>query len=151
PSKVALFEEAVRLADTHGDAWRGYNLRHGLIHAATFGGHPEKALVAFTWCLAHCDPEFEGRLGHDMLWKYKWIADHLVNFPQIPRAQIESVFEDMTRRYRKAGAGMRTLHKLRSSAALDMGERALAVKHHQAWRRAARDAASDCAACDCNH
>src|SRR6266540_2526844 len=74
PSKIALLEEAVRLADTHGDGYRGYEVRQQLIHTATFGGYPEKALVAFTWCLAQCDREREGRLDYTMMWKYKWEA-----------------------------------------------------------------------------
>ncbi len=151
PSKIALLEEAVRVADTHGDGYRGYEVRQQLIHTATFGGYPEKALVAFTWCLAQCDREREGRLDYTMMWKYKWVANRLVNFPQIPREQMESVFEDMAKRYRKAGAAMRAVHKIRCTAAMDMGERATAVKYHRAWQRSVRDMSSDCPACDRNH
>ena len=46
PAKVALLEEAVRLADTHGDVGEGFRARQELIRAATFGGLPDRVLVA---------------------------------------------------------------------------------------------------------
>ena len=55
PSKLALLEEAIRLADTHQDAALGDEIRADLVRAATFSGYPEKALVAFSWRLAQAD------------------------------------------------------------------------------------------------
>ena len=55
PEQVALAEEAVRLADAHGDVELGFQARELLIEAGAFAGFPEKALVAFTWNLAQCD------------------------------------------------------------------------------------------------
>src|SRR4028118_2006681 len=54
-SKIMLLEEAVRLADICGDFALQYDARDYLINAATFGGAPEKALVAYSWCLAQYD------------------------------------------------------------------------------------------------
>jgi hypothetical protein len=151
PAKVMLLEEAVRLADSSGDAELGFDVRQDLIHAATFGGYPEKALVAFTWCLAHCDRDQGGQLGHGMLWKYKWIGNALPEFPQIPLGQIHGVLDDMARRYEKAGMSLRAVHKLRCGLAMGMGDREAARAHHRAWQQAPVDSVSDCAACERNH
>ena len=151
PAKVMLLEEAARVADTHGDAELGFVARQDLIHAATFGGYPEKALVAFTWSLAHCDRAEGGQLGHSMLWKYKWIANVLPEFPHITLAQIGGVLDDMTARYEKAGMSLRAVHKLRCGTAMGMGDRSAARAHHRAWQQAPADAVSDCAACERNH
>jgi len=151
PTKVMLLEEAVGVADTHGDAELGFEVRQDLIHAATFGGYPEKALVAFTWSLAYCDREQSGQLGHGMLWKYKWIANALPEFPHITLTQIHGVLDDMTARYAKAGMSLRAVHKLRCGLAMGMGDRAAARAHHRAWQQAPADSVSDCAACERNH
>ncbi len=150
PAKVALLEEAVRLADAHGDAALAYDVRHDLIHAATFGGRPETALVAFSWCLAHCDRERDGRLDHGMLWKYKWVAGALYKFAHIPLEQVHSVLDDVARRYEQAGMSVRAVHKLRCGLAMHAGDRESARRHHRAWQRAAADSVSDCPACERN-
>jgi hypothetical protein len=151
PARLMLLEEAVRLADSAGDAELGFDVRQELIHAATFGGYPEKSLVAFTWCLAQRDRDHGGQLGHGMLWKYKWIGNALPEFPQIPLGQIHGVLDDMSRRYEQAGMSLRAVHKLRCGLAMGMGDREAARAHHRAWREAAVDSVSDCPACERNH
>ena len=150
PAKVLVLEEAVRVADTHGDAELGFEVRQDYIQAATFGGYPEKALVAFTWCLAHCD-RAGGLLDHTMLWKYKWIGNALAELPHVPLAQINAVFDDMTARYDRAGISLRAVHKLRCGLAMGMGDHAAARLHHRAWQQTPADSVSDCAACERNH
>ena len=148
PSKLALLEEAVRLADTHQDVPLGDAVRDDLIRTATFSGHPEKALVAFSWRLAQSDRDPEQFPEDDLLWEYKWIADSLMNFPQITRTQIEETLDDMTQRYQRSGAGMRAIYKLRWQAAVDMCEPAAARKFYRLWEKTPRDWNSDCAACE---
>ncbi len=77
PAKVVLLEEAIRLADTHGDLELGFDLRENLIEACTFCGLGEKSLVAFIWCLGQCDRHPERFSQDDLLWKYKWIITAL--------------------------------------------------------------------------
>lgn len=86
PSKLALLEEAVRLADTHQDVELGDEVRADLIRTATFCGYPEKALVAFSWRLAQSDRDPKSFPETDLLWEFKWITDSLPGFPQIAQA-----------------------------------------------------------------
>ena len=74
PSKLALLEEAVRLADVHQDVALGDEVRSDLIRVAKFSGYPEKALVAFSWRLAQADRDPDNFPEKDLLWEYKWIA-----------------------------------------------------------------------------
>lgn len=151
PAKMELLEETVRLSDAHRDDELGFWLRKSLVQAATFGGYPEKALVAFSWRLAHSDKKSSRYPLKDLLWEYKWIADSLGSFPQISRKQIDDMLQDMEKRFRKCDASLRPLHKLRCILAMDMCEKDEARKHHAEWQKTPRAWPSDCIACDQNH
>ena len=102
-AKIALLEEAARVADICGDLKLASDAREHLVQAATFGGAPEKALVAFSWSLAQYDRRAGEVSEATVLWQYKWILDSITNFPQIGKAQILEMLDDMAARYRRAG------------------------------------------------
>jgi len=116
--------------------------------AATFGGSPEKALVAFTWCIGQCDRDPETFEAEDILWEYKWVVSSLRHFPQISLQQIDDALDDMARRYKKAGLGLRPIHKLRVRVAMHRGDRELAQKLQRRWRSAPVRWGNDCPACE---
>jgi hypothetical protein len=148
PTQVGLLEEAVRLADLLVDLDLAFETRSTLIDAASFSGSPEKALVAFSWCLARIDRE-PGRFPeHDMLWRYKWVINSLPTFPQIHRPQIDSAVADMTRRIERVGSGMQPVYKVRFKIAGKMGDLAEHQAAHDLWADSARSDLSDCLACD---
>lgn len=152
PVKVATIEEAIRLADLHGDPEEGFWLRDELIDAALHSGYPEKALVAFTWCLAQCDRDpdrFPEDL--DLLWIYKWFCQELPKFPEITREQIEQTFADMTARYQRAGLSLRAIYQLQMMAATLVGDRAAAAAWEREWQQAAADGSNDCPACELHY
>ena len=148
--KTSLIDEAVRLADLAQDTLLGFQAREALIEAATFGGYPDKALVAFTWCLAQCDKDPKQFDERELLWQYKWVSARLPYFPQIPRAKIEEVHEDMRARYERCGLSLRPVHKIRWLAARRMGEREQALASYEAAERLPRDHGADCDACERN-
>jgi hypothetical protein len=148
PAKVALLEEAVRLADTHGDVEEGYRARQVLIRAATFGGLPDRALVAFSWCLAQSDREPESFPVGELLWEYKWVVGHIYEFPQVGLGQIESMMGDMARRYAEAGSTLRAIHTKGRQLAIHRGDRRSAAREHRALHSVPRDWLSDCPACE---
>lgn len=148
PEKVAAVEEAVRLADALNDLDLRYESREALIDACTFGGFPEKALVAFAWCQTHFDKEPERFEEWDLLWRHKWIIDKLANFPQFSKSQIYEMLEDMTKRYKAWGAGDRPELKLRCALAYSMGDKVESRRLMLDWQKTHRDELTDCEACE---
>lgn len=148
-SKIMLLEEAVRLADICGDFALQYDARDRLINAATFGGAPEKALVAYSWCLAQYDrraSEQDVDLWR-LLWMYKWILSNIASFPQIAKAQILEMLDDMAVRYERAGYSLRPNYMLRNRI-YKYWDAAEAAKFFRKAQETYRDSASDCAACE---
>ncbi|RYZ38781.1 MAG: hypothetical protein EOO71_22580, partial [Myxococcaceae bacterium] len=127
-AKVRALEEAVRLTDAHGDVPLGYELRDSLIDAATFGGYPDKALVAFAWCRGQQKKDPQRFDPEDMLWKQKWVVGRLDEFPHISRKQIADALDDVDQSFAKLDAGKRAALKLRYQMARDMGDTAEAER-----------------------
>lgn len=148
PTKVAMVEEAVRLADTLNNEELGMQARTALVEAAIFSGQGKKALVAFTWCLAQHEKNPDRYDDFDLLWQYKWIANQLADFAEISRAQIENVFADMEQQYQKRGVGLKPVFKIRCNAAMTMGEPEKARHWLQKWLNEPNTWASDCRACE---
>lgn len=147
-AKVMALEEAARLADAHGDVPLAYLVRDTLIEAATFGGFPDKALVAFSWCRGQLLRDPERYSPEQLLWKQKWVVGRLDEFPHISRKQIENALDDVEQCFAKAGAGQRAVLKLRYQAARDMGDDARAEEFWSRWVETPRDHLTDCRACE---
>lgn len=146
-TRIALVEEAVRMADLSGDLDLAFDVRQSLIDASTMGGRPDLALVAFTWCLAHYDKRPQDYDTHDMLWKYKWILASLAEFPQLTRAQIDEAADDMERRSVGEGYNRHAVETMRWKLAMDMGEHEEMLRLYDRLRKIRRDGLSDCKAC----
>ncbi len=151
PTQVAVLEEAVREADALADDEVSFEVRMDFIEAATFSGHPEKALVAFSWCLSKYDEDPELVDEFDLLWKYKWVVNSLTNFPQISKRQITSMQDDMEARYLKADFNLRPVNYLRWINSLHMGDLEQARHFFEKWKQLPRDSMADCEACEQDH
>jgi hypothetical protein len=149
PTQVNLLESAVQIADFHGDIEQGFRLRTALISAATFSGYGEKALVAFSWCLAKYDEDPQKFPEFQLFWRYKWICEGLSKFPQVPREQIQATLMDFADRYQRSGRSLRPFFQLKTIAAIIMNDHAEAIEYEQKWRETERDYSySDCPACE---
>lgn len=146
--KVAILEEAVRLADTGRDIKLQYETRETFLRAAYFSGAIEKALVAFSWCLAQFD-KYPGKFDEWMiLWRYKWMINVISDFPEVSKEQIYQMLDEMAERYRKSGNGLRAVYKYRYRFELFRGNREEAIKHYNHAINLPEDELSDCAACE---
>lgn len=146
-AKVMALEEAARLADAHGEVPLAYEVRDALIDAATFGGFPDRALVAFAWCRGQQKKDPERFSPDQLLWKQKWVVGRLDEFPHIGLKQIQGALDDVEQCFAKAGAGQRAVLKLRYQVARDMGDPA-ADSLWAKWVEAPRDHLTDCRACE---
>ena len=147
-TQLALTEEAVRLADRHGDIDAGFEARQDHIRSTMFSGHPDQMLVAFSWCLAQVDRNPDRFDLARLLWQYKWVINALPEFPQIERSQIDAMFVDMERRYRAYGSTGQAIQNKRRGVAIKMGDANAARTAHDAMASLRRDSLSDCLACE---
>lgn len=147
-AKIALLEEAIRLADSLGDIGQGYSAREELVETATFSGHPMKALVAFSWLLGQFDQQPEEYNDFTLLWSYKWILDSIACFPEVSRAQIEDLLNDMRKRYEQYGYNDRAYHYYRFAIFKEYGELDNAREFLEKTKVMDRDEMSDCEACE---
>lgn len=143
PTKVALFERSVQIADAHQDLEAGYRTRQRLMGAALSAGLSDVLLVSFTWCLAQSERDPQAFPEQEILWQFRWVISELVEFPEVSRAQLDDLFTDMERRYRRAGSSMRAYWVLRRMVALDMGDRDAAIAAHEQLELCRRDWLSD--------
>ena len=150
-AKVALLEEAIRIADSRKDVDGGYEFRQKLVKEAEFTGYPEKALVAFAWTLAHYDREPERFEDiRKLLWQFKWIVGILDAFSKISRQQIEEAVADLARRSERCGSSLRHVYSLRCQIARSLGDEQEMRATLPVWEKSPRDFLSDCPACDRN-
>lgn len=152
PEGIAAAEEAVRLADALEDTGLGYQARDVLMENATFGGAPEKLLVAFSWCLAQADrdPNWDPDSMRAMmlLWRYKWVIANGIDFPGISRARLLQMVEDFRQRSRAAGWSERTALHLRFTVERRLGHFDAARDWLAKVSVLNRDGLSDCLACE---
>jgi hypothetical protein len=147
-ARVDALLETARAADAAADERLGYLVRESLLEAAMWSGRVREMLVAFAWCLAQCDrnpTEFPESALH---WSYKWVLDWVPLFPEISREQVAGLLEDASARFQRRGAGAKALAKLRALHAAYLGDLATLEESYALWKRARRDALSDCALCD---
>lgn len=148
PAQVAVLEEAARIADSHNDEELAYEVRMELIDAATFGACPDVSLVAFAWCLAKSDQEPERFDGSRLLWKYKWVLEAVLDYPQFGREQLEAMLADMERRYAAAGSGLHPVHQTAREVYRLLGDLPSAAAAHERTMRCEEDRLSNCRACE---
>jgi tetratricopeptide (TPR) repeat protein len=147
PTQIALLEEAVAIADNLRDEDLGAQARYQLTTAAQFGGRPDLSIVAFTWNLAYMDRHKDEVDESRILWQYKWVVNGAASFPDIPKPQIDSLFDDMVKRHKAFGSTLHAAHQIRRDMAINMHDPALAKQHDTIFRKLKRDDLSNCKAC----
>ncbi len=151
PTRIELCEEAVRLADSHGDLPLAFKARDELMRAAETGGRPDLMIVSFSWCLSMFDrKEDTGISPFQLLWKMKWVVADLPSFPEIELPTIHKMLDDMERRFRDHSGSIQPVVGMRRSVALLTGDNAEARRAHKQFMCMPRSFLSDCHACELN-
>ncbi len=148
-SKIALWEEAVRLADTLGDIDEGLDVRTSLMEAANEWGRPDIELVAFAWCLAQYDkdPARFKHEEHSLLWTYKRVLGTLMAFPNISKTRIDSAFEDYKSRLERLGKPLSPHDEFRLRFELHRGDADAVERAYSQFKRHSKASSLDCRAC----
>ncbi len=145
---ITVAENAVREADLSEDLNTQYEAREQFVRACVFGGETDRGLVAFAWLLAKFDQN-PGRFSEfDILWKYKWIVGLLHEFPQIPRARIMEMLDDLARRSERAGYGLRAVYTHRYRIEKFWDNRVAAIENFIMMQDLPIDDLANCSACE---
>ena len=135
PARLALVEEAVRVADVRGDDEAGFAARQHFVDLALHQRQCDRAGVAFSWLLARHDADPGSRAGTWVLERYFNVVGALSNFPEVPRDRLIAMLDDLAEREERRGASLRAAHLLRSDVAGDLGDAAMARASFQAALR----------------
>lgn len=146
--QLAILEQIISLADSNKDVETGFDARQLLVTQANSAGYPEKAIVAFSWCIAQMDKDEKLHNWYDMLWQYKVIQELIPVFSSVSRQQIINMQEDFSARLLKNGYTERTAHYYRSWNFMRMGDYQLAYEHQNRYLSMRSDGMADCKACE---
>ncbi len=141
-ARLAVLEEAVRVADTHQDVGLGIAARRPFMMVARELIRGDILTAAFAWCLALYDREPQRFGGHNLLFEYRWVIGQLANLDNVTRAKLEELLGDFGRRLVAAGCSPRNLYLAQMQIAPDLGDRALAAAAVHTLPQHPRDALS---------
>ena len=147
--QVPLIEEAIRLADAHNDLDAGFSARLKLVHAAVAAGIPDKAVVAFSWCIARYKQDDRRFNDSRFMWYFKWIALELPYFTDLSQAQITHILDEMAFVYKAEGRSLRPVYQQRMNMTIVLGgDPEEAREHYAQWQSGLNDLGCDCRACE---
>jgi tetratricopeptide (TPR) repeat protein len=141
-AKVALLDEAVRLADADQDLDLQFGTRMMLISSCFMGGHPEKMLVAISWCLGSFDRSGDSLSNVDyevVLWQCKHAISYAPRFLQISYDQFNELLTDVLDRYEKSGISPRSVYMIACSSEMFMGHFDKATEYRHLLRQSPID------------
>ena len=147
---VRLIEQAIKAADAENDVEAGYEARDMLMDATYDLGMPKKQLMAFAWMIKQFEAEEIYIDEDDLMWKYKWVALGIVDFPEISKAQIDHLLDDMKQKYLGFQYSLKPYYKIRTMMAMSMGEPEEVTRLRAEWKAAKKDYMNDCVACETN-
>ncbi len=87
-------------------------------------------------------------LKHSVLWYYKWIAEAVIQYAEIPLETVENVIEEMERFYTNEDAPLRPVWKIRCVCAMYTGKNDDEQLWFDRWDTEERSEADDCEACE---
>ncbi len=150
PVRVAIYMDAVRVADEVGDDELRFRARRNLYDTAGFSGADEQALVAFGWCLNKYreDPERYRTYARSLCWEFKHIVGTVIGLPQISLEQVEALMQDMQSLYAMHNYNFREIDCRRYRLAKARGLKEEALEYYHKYKSQDRDSISDCRTCE---
>ncbi|WP_053375459.1 hypothetical protein [Paenibacillus sp. FJAT-27812] len=148
--KLAVLEEAIRIADLYMSTEDAYHARMSYSSSALDSGFQERFLVSFAWCLTQFEKEPSTYYSFSIIWHYKWFVNQIWRFPQFGAAQIQAVIDDFKEKCLQYGHSLRPYYQTLHRYALSRGDMEAAQLNYDLWRKTARDGMSDCSACEQN-
>ncbi len=119
-------------------------------------GNSYQAIILFPEYVAYFEdhPDKHDEYNHDVMWTYKWIIANVLDFPQIPLSQIESLYEQYKDFCKKFNYNLRTYYgNICFLIQVHLGKDGVfcgmtAKQAHSEMMKIPRDNLSDCVACE---
>ncbi|MFF3561165.1 tetratricopeptide repeat protein [Streptomyces sp. NPDC002574] len=144
-------ERLVAEAEATGDTALLLDTLFNLASAYAFSSERNKFFVPFARLLRMWDErpgDFDGTNTAQLHWIFKWVANGMLDQPDVPLASIEKWQREMEHRYRLAGHSERAVHQGDFRIARHLGDIVRAKAAFTAWLAADRDVMTDCHACE---
>ncbi|QFR02160.1 hypothetical protein F9278_45160 [Streptomyces phaeolivaceus] len=120
-----------------------------LQEAYTYGSEPRKSPVVFARLLNLFDEQpdvFDESLRHQLFWRFKWVANALLQLPEVPLVSLRQWLTEMRDRYEKADLGLQPYYGQAYQLASHVGEDTTLA--YELWASRTRVRLSDCEACE---
>ncbi|PZG55057.1 hypothetical protein C1909_02640 [Listeria ivanovii] len=148
--KVKVLERAITSADMYNDLENAVEARDMLIDTCLTAGFPKKQLKAFSWLVKKWEDDESIIDAYDLLWKYKWISEHIPTFEEVSKAQVDGLLLDMKTKFEQQNYSLRPYYKVTTLAAIRMGDSEKAKQYFEKWYSTKADYLNDCPACETN-
>ena len=139
----------IELAKQNNDGDTVADFSRHLIEAGSRSGRLDYEMIGFGEMQAlfersgkHAD------LRDYVLWYYKWLAERLPEYVEVPRDQIEAFFQRMEAFYEAQDEGKRPVWELRCRAASFMGHEQEAAGYAELWEKTEKRGSDNCPACE---
>jgi hypothetical protein len=150
-SRLALLDEALRLAIIGNDVDETFELRMAIIHDACQIGREDKIVVEFSNLLKTYKTDPDRFSDYRLYWYFKWAIGNAVDFPNISADRIRQLTDEMQQWYSQMGYSLRTVEMVRSRVEKNLGNLDAANRYHAAAENYPLDSMSDCKACNTSH
>ncbi|MBZ3900340.1 hypothetical protein [Streptomyces griseiscabiei] len=147
--RTVTAEELVDAAEQFEDPLALVRALLELQEAYTYGSEPRKSPVVFARLLNLFDEQpdvFDERLRHLLFWRFKWVANALLQLPEVPLVSLRQWLTEMRDRYEKAGLGLQPYYGQAYQLAAHVGEDTTLA--YELWAGRTRVRLSDCEACE---
>jgi len=150
-ARIALLEELIFRADELHDAQLGTAIRVSLIPACLFGGEHQRVPGLLAWLLSQYDdpPAWFGPMErHSVLFSFNWATVGLMQYPDVPLAQLDRILGTMADRYRAAGESIAPVLRAQFLLTRHAFGPQQAQPLFEAWIAAEPSALSECEECE---
>ncbi|MBD0674230.1 hypothetical protein BU198_26855, partial [Streptomyces sp. CBMA156] len=148
-TRTVTAEELVDAAEQFDDTRVRSMALLELMEAYEFDGESTKGPVVFARILKLWDTDPDGFgewAAHQVFWRFKWVADSLLETPDVPLAAIRRWHTELRDRYRAAGHDLQPYYAQRYHLAVHTGTGVQDA--YELWAGRPRSELSDCHACE---
>lgn len=142
-------QHAIDEADAAKNASWGLEFRYAYMEEATFHDDNYKSILMFpaTLALYDANPQLQEEFQYKMMWAYKHMVEHCVDYYQISSEQTDAYFDAYKERCNRYGYTLRSYHMKRMMYYY-YADRSKALESYHAYRDTQRDKLGDCVACE---